>query len=147
MLQKAVIWAIQRLDDVNYKKAEHKYKKGFQQTKEELTKQKCNEILNKINKESVTHEVIKKIAPANVEMQSESSLGNISDSVSTTAQDESMNQSIPNPDLYETIESILDKIENKEFSNEELNNYQVIKDISVAMELEKSMSNDDSLSL
>lgn len=140
----AVIWAIQRLDDVNYKKAELKYKKGFQQTKEELTKQKCNEILHKINEKSNKQKIVDNLAPVDEDFQSDSSLGTINYSVQAV---QPVNLDSSTTILSETIESILDIIENNEISNEILNNNPVIKDISVAMELEKSMSNDDSITL
>ena len=121
-----------------------KYKKGFQQTKEELTKQKCNEILHKINEKSNKQKIVDNLAPVDEDFQSDSSLGTINYSVQAV---QPVNLDSSTTILSETIESILDIIENNEISNEILNNNPVIKDISVAMELEKSMSNDDSITL
>ena len=50
LIEQAIIWAIMKCDSVTYKKAELKYKQGFKQTQEELDKQRCNEILNKLPK-------------------------------------------------------------------------------------------------
>ena len=47
---KSVIWALQKVDELSYKKAESKYKMGFKRTEEEIIKSKCNEILNRIQK-------------------------------------------------------------------------------------------------
>lgn len=46
----AVIWGLRKLEDLTYKKAENKYKKGFKRTDEEKLKQRCNEILNNLPK-------------------------------------------------------------------------------------------------
>ena len=47
---KSVIWALQKVDELSYKKAESKYKMGFKRTEEEIIKSKCNEILTRIQK-------------------------------------------------------------------------------------------------
>lgn len=45
----AVIWALMKLENVSYSKAELKYRQGFKRTEEEIIRQRCNEILNKLN--------------------------------------------------------------------------------------------------
>lgn len=47
----AVIWAIQKHENLALSKAELKYNDGFTQTSEEATKQRCNEILVKLMEE------------------------------------------------------------------------------------------------
>lgn len=45
----AVIWAIRKLENVGYAKAEAKYKSGFPLTDEEKIKLACNQLLNEMS--------------------------------------------------------------------------------------------------
>ena len=44
----AVIWALRKKEGLTYRKAEMKYEEGFKMTTEEMIKQRCHEILNRL---------------------------------------------------------------------------------------------------
>jgi hypothetical protein len=46
--EKAVIWALRQNEGLSYKKADKKYAEGFKMTQEESIKQRCHEILNRL---------------------------------------------------------------------------------------------------
>ena len=50
----AVIWALRKMYNIDFKKAESKYLESFKKTEEEILKQKCNQFLKKQQETSLT---------------------------------------------------------------------------------------------